>query len=146
MTAGAKTRRVKRVGELIRRELGRILLAEVSDPRIGFVTLTRVDVSADLQAARVFVSMMGTPAQQRSTLRGLNSARQRIQAEVGQCLSLRRVPDISFHEDDGVKRSIRIGGLLSSLARERAESESVTTPQSPAENGLQETTDNDVSG
>lgn len=144
MAAGMKSRRVKRVAEQIRQELGRILLAAVSDPRIGFVTVTRVDISADLRSARVYVSLLGSPGEQRSTLRGLNSAQKRIRGELGQSLDLRCVPGISFHEDGGVKQSIKMSSLLSSLARERAEADPGPLAENAEENGLQGTADNHV--
>ena len=114
-------RRVKRVSEMLRQELGRIILSELHDPRIGFVTVTRVEVSPDLLEARAFVSVMGDDAAQRTALRGLNSARKRIRLRLGENASLRRVPELSFHPDAGVKRSLKISGLLDELAREREE-------------------------
>ena len=109
------------MAELIRHELGRVLLDELQDPRIGFVTLTRVEVSPDLRTARAFVSVMGSLAEQRTCLRGLNSARQRVQTELGARLALRRTPELSFEQDVGVKQSLRMNSILSDLAREREE-------------------------
>ena len=117
------TRRTKQVAELIRHELSRIILEDLGDPRIGFVTLTRVEVTTGLRAARVFVSILGSSSRQRTTLRGLNSARRRIRADLGERLVMRRTPEITFHLDEGVKHSIRISSILSELARERGEGE-----------------------
>ena len=115
------TRRVKRVAELVRHELSRILLDGVHDPRVGFITVTRVEVSADLRHAKVFLSVMGNPANARTTLRGLMSARGVMRRRLGERVELRRVPELAFHLDEGVKQSIRMSGILSDLARERGE-------------------------
>jgi len=116
------------VAELIRHELGKILLAGLNDPRVGFVTITRVEVSSDLRTARIFVTVLGPPAQERTALRGLKSARGRMQAALAGHIGLRRVPEISFHPDERVKQGIQMSALLNKLARERE-----------AEQGAQET-------
>lgn len=132
-TAGTVIRRPKRVAELIRQELSKILLADLHDPRIGFLTITRVKVPADLRTAQVYVSVLGSPAQQRSTLRGLRSARGRIQGELGNRIELRRVPEISFHADDRVKQALRVSSLLAELAQERNAAEDA--PETPGTAG-----------
>jgi ribosome-binding factor A len=113
-------RRTERLAELIRRELGRILSGGLGDPRIGFVTLTRVEVSPDLTLARVYLSVLDSPAKERTTLQGLNSAKRRIRGELGEALELRRMPELAFFADRGVKQSIRISGILTDLERERS--------------------------
>ncbi len=125
------TRRTKRVAELIRHKLGRIIASDLGDPRIGFITLTRVVVAADLRNAQVFVSVLGPESKQRTTLRGLNSARPRIQAELGQALALRRTPELSFQLDAEMERGLRISALLSQLARESAEADREPQPDRP---------------
>jgi len=125
------TRRTKRVSELIRHELGRILAAGLNDPRIGFVTLTRVSVTADLRTARVFVSVLGPESKQRLTLRGLKSARRRLQAELGRRLTLRHTPQLSFQLDTGPKQSVRISALLNQLSQESAATEAGREPSGP---------------
>ena len=113
-------RRTERLAELIRREMGRILSGGLGDPRIGFVTLTRVEVSPDLTLAKVYLSVLDSPAKERTTLQGLNSAKKRIRGELGDCLKLRRMPEIAFFADHGVKQSIRISSILTDLERERS--------------------------
>ena len=114
-------RRTERLAELIRRELGRILSGGLGDPRIGFVTITRVEVSPDLTLAKVHLSVLDpSPANERTTLQGLNSAKRRIRGELGDCLKLRRMPEIAFFADHGVKQSLRISGILTDLERERS--------------------------
>jgi ribosome-binding factor A len=125
------SRRTERIAALMRQELSRIILSHLSDPRIGFVTLTRVDVAPDLSLARVQVSVLGTPTQQQTALQGLNSARRRIQRDLGDAVELRRVPELVFHLDPGVKHSIRISSLLAELAREGAPAEEKAPEESP---------------
>jgi len=114
------SRRTERLGELIRREISRFLASGIGDPRIGFVTFTRVEVSADLSVAKVFLSVLERKGLERTTLEGLNSAKGRIHAELGATLKIRRVPEIVFCPDPGVKHSLRISSILSDLQRERA--------------------------
>ena len=113
-------RRTERLAELIRRELGKILTGGLGDPRIGFVTITRVEVSPDMTLAKVHVSVMDSPANERTTLQGLNSAKKRIRGELGDVLNLRRMPELAFFADPGVKQSIRISSILTDLERERS--------------------------
>ena len=117
------SRRTKRVAELIRHELGGILHAGVNDPRVDLrlLTVTRVDVTSDLRQARVYVSLIGSDANERTALRGLNSARKRMRAELGERTELRRVPDLSFHIDEARKRSRHMHDILAQLARERGD-------------------------
>ena len=114
------SRRTERLGELIRREISGYLASGLGDPRIGFVTLTRVEVSADLSVAKVYLSVLEREGLERTTLQGLNSARKRIHAELCARLSLRRVPELVYCPDPGVKHSLRISSILSDLERERA--------------------------
>ena len=113
-------RRPERLAELIRRELGRIMSGGLGDPRIGFVTITHVEVSPDLTLAKIHLSVLDSPAKERTTLQGLNSAKKRIRGELGDVLKLRRMPELAFFADHGVKESIRISSILSDLERERA--------------------------
>jgi len=107
--------RAARVGDLLKEELSDLLLRNIRDPRIGFVTLTEVRVSPDLRHARVyFVTHEGGEAQQRS-LEGLESARGYLRTELGRRLRLRYVPDLSFTLDETLDHSFRIQGILKSL-------------------------------
>ena len=121
-----------------------MLVAELCDPRIGFATLTRVEVSSDLRNARVFVSILGTTAQQRTALRGLESARKRIRRTLGERLTLRRVPEVSFRLDPGVKRSVRMASLLSALEEEREASDPSAKRCDAEDGGLSEEPESDV--
>jgi len=105
-------RRADRLGDLIQREISDILQKRIKDPRIGFCTILRVDVSRDLRHAKVFVSIMGTEDQQKSTLAGLKSATGFIRREIGSRIMLRHTPEIVFRIDRSIDHSIRIAQLI----------------------------------
>jgi len=113
------TRRTERVAELIRKEIGTILLKELHDPRLRFVTITRVEVSADLAQARLYVSVLGTPGARRAALRGLEHASGHLRRRLGERVRLRRLPALLFRLDEAVQRSARLRRILSELAQER---------------------------
>jgi ribosome-binding factor A len=106
------TARMRRVNEVIREVLGSAIATEVKDPRIGFVTVTDVDTSPDLRAARVFVSVLGTDEEREETLAGLASAHGFLQGRINAELRLKRTPALSFHYDETVERGIRVSELL----------------------------------
>jgi len=96
-----KERRVLRVGEAIRREISQMLLTEVKDPRIGFCTVTRVEVSPDLRSARIFMTFgIGEERRERG-LEGMRSAGHYLEREITHRLRLRYVPHFTFHYDEG---------------------------------------------
>lgn len=105
-------RRADRLGDLIQREISDILQRRIKDPRIGFCTILRVDVSRDLRYAKVFVSIMGTEDQRKDTLAGLKSATGFIRREIGNRIMLRHTPEIVFRIDRSVDHSIRIAQLI----------------------------------
>jgi ribosome-binding factor A len=105
-------RRADRLGDLIQREIGDILHRRIKDPRIGFCTITRVDVSDDLRHAKIRVSIMGTENQQKSTLAGLKSATGFIRREIGRRITLRHTPEIVFVLDRSVDHSFRVAQLI----------------------------------
>ena len=114
-------KRSDRLGDLMQRELSDILHRQIKDPRIGFCTIIRVDVSDDLRYAKVYVSIMGTDSQKKSTLTGLKSASGYIRREVGNRISLRHTPEISFVLDRSVEESLRIARLIEEGQKEIAE-------------------------
>ena len=107
-----KTHRIARINEVIREVAAETILFEMRDPRIKNVTVTRAECSADLQHAKVYVSVMGTEKEQRMAMFGLNNASGFIQSKLAKRLLTRFLPVISFVVDDGVKRSIEIARLL----------------------------------
>jgi ribosome-binding factor A len=107
--------RPERVGELIRQVVGAFLTGDVRDPRIGFVTVTAVEVSPDLTHANVRVSVMGTDDEKAKSLEGLGSAARYMRAQLSQELRLRTSPELHFHLDRGIEHAQRIDRVLKEL-------------------------------
>uniref|UniRef100_A0A7C4CAQ7 Ribosome-binding factor A n=1 Tax=candidate division WOR-3 bacterium TaxID=2052148 RepID=A0A7C4CAQ7_UNCW3 len=112
-----------RVADAIRDLVAEIICNELSDPKLGFVTITRCRISRDLRVARVFVSIMGNEQEKAESLRHLERARGHIRHLVGQRLKLRYLPELSFAVDDVLAQEQRIGELLDSVLPD-AETES----------------------
>jgi ribosome-binding factor A len=106
------TDRMRRVNEVLREVIGDTISTELEDPRIGFVTVTSVDTSADLRTARVYVSVLGDEQAREATLRGLRAAHGVLQAAVGKQTRMKRTPTLSFHYDETPERGVRISRLL----------------------------------
>jgi ribosome-binding factor A len=113
----ATGRRVSRVSSLIKREVSQMLLYDIKDDRVGagMVSVTEVDVSGDLQHAKIFVSIYGTPEAKAETMEGLHSSAPFVRRELGQRMRLRRTPEIVFLEDTSLERGDRILHLLNDL-------------------------------
>jgi len=107
--------RPERVSELIRQAVGAFLTGDVRDPRIGFVTVVGVDVSADLTHANVRVSVMGTEEEKAKSLEGLGSAARYLRAQLSRELQLRTSPELHFHLDRGIEHAQRIDRVLKEL-------------------------------
>lgn len=112
-------RRAERWADQIRAEVAEMISAELKDPRIGFTTVTRVEVSGDLQYARVFVSVLGSDEVRQRSLEGLTSAAGYLRHELGQRLRMRRVPELAFVLDHGAEEHQKIETLLQKLKDER---------------------------
>lgn len=110
-------RRADRVGDVIRVEIADILSRRIKDPRIGFVTVTAVEVSDDLRYARVFVSVY-EEAFQEKTLEGLSSASGFIRGELGKRLRLRFVPELSFRLDRSLRDASRVTETIEGITKE----------------------------
>src|SRR5512133_2173858 len=109
------TRRQIQVAEEIQQIISVLLQREMKDPRIGFVTVTQVEVTQDLKYARVFVSVMGTPEEQRDTMAALASGRGFMRRELASRMEIRAVPEIQFKLDRGIEYSDRINRLLNEI-------------------------------
>jgi ribosome-binding factor A len=103
---------MRRVNEAIREILGDAITTELKDPRIGFVTVTEVDTSPDLRAARVYVSVLGSPEERESSLEGLRSSHGVLQGKIASGMRLKRTPTLTFEYDESVDRGARISRLL----------------------------------
>src|SRR3954465_3963457 len=107
-----KPPRLARVREVIREVASETILFELKDPRVKNVTVTRAEVSGDLQHAKVFVSIMGTEKEQLLTMHGLKSAAGFIQTKLADRITSRYVPHVTFVLDEGVKKSIEIARII----------------------------------
>ena len=107
-----KSHRLARVSEVVRETAANAILFELKDPRVKGVTVTCAEVSADLQHAKVYVSIMGTEKEQQLTMHGLKSAAGFIQTKLADRLTSRYVPHVSFVLDEGVKKSIEIARII----------------------------------
>ncbi|MEH2277247.1 MAG: 30S ribosome-binding factor RbfA [Nostoc sp.] len=117
----ATNRRVSRVAELIKREVSQMLLNGIKDDRVGtgMVSVTDVDVSGDLQHAKIYVSIYGTDEAKAETMAGLKSATGYVRSELGARVRLRRTPEVIFLEDHSIERGNKVLALLSQLNHER---------------------------
>jgi ribosome-binding factor A len=109
------SRRTERLGEEIREEVARMISSEVKDPRIGFVTVTRVSLGPDLRQARIFVGVLGTEKQRQASLVGLKQASGFMRRALGQRLRLRHTPELVFQYDEGLDASDRVARLLDEI-------------------------------
>lgn len=116
-------KRSDKVADLIRKEVSDLLMSSVKDPRIGFVTVTRVAVTDDCRQARVYFSVMGTAEEQQNTVQGLASATGFIRKELGRRVSLRYTPEILFQFDPSIEYSIHMEEVFHELEKERRKRE-----------------------
>jgi ribosome-binding factor A len=115
------TRRTRQVGDLLREELTDIIRTDVKDPRVGFFTITRVDVGPDLRNATAMVSVLGTDDERDETLAALRSASGYIRRQLKPRLRMRQVPEIAFADDRSMEHAQEIALALRALERERAQ-------------------------
>jgi ribosome-binding factor A len=113
--------RAHRVGEQMKKELGEIIGRKIKDPRIGFVTVTDVQVTGDLQQATVYISVLGDEKQRENTLLGLAKAKGFIRSEIGQRIRLRKTPEIIFEFDESIDYGNKIDTLLHQIHNESKE-------------------------
>lgn len=117
----ATDRRVSRVAELIKREVSQLLISGIKDDRVGvgMVSVTDVDLSGDLQHAKIFVSIYGSDEARAETMAGLKSATGYVRSTLGQRIRLRRTPEVMFIEDRSIERGTQVLSLLNRLSAER---------------------------
>jgi len=121
--------RPDRVGDQIRQELSEILSrGQVHDPGIGFITLTRVQVTPDLQLARVYYTSLGDPKARKETARALTRATGFFRRQIGSRLQLRRVPELEFRFDESIAHQDRIEQILREIHEEDAQRAAETEP------------------
>ena len=113
--------RPSRVGDQLRAEISDLLAREVHDPGIGFLTVTQVTVSPDLQVARVYYTTLGDERARRDTARALGRATPFLRRQLGSRLRLKRVPVLEFFFDESVERGDRIERILNEISAERGD-------------------------
>ncbi|MDQ3000706.1 MAG: 30S ribosome-binding factor RbfA [Fibrobacterota bacterium] len=109
------TRRTDRIASLIQREIGGVILTELTDGRIGFVTISRVEVTTDLAFAKVYVSVMGTDKQKRDSMGGLAQSAAYLRTHLSKVLKMRTVPRLQFVEDKNLEHGFRINEILNEI-------------------------------
>ncbi|HXW07048.1 MAG TPA: 30S ribosome-binding factor RbfA [Vicinamibacterales bacterium] len=123
--------RPSRVGDQVRVEIADLLAREVHDPGIGFVTITRVAVTPDLQQARVYYTSLGDEKARRDSTRALERATPFLRRQLGRRLRLRRVPELRFFFDESIERHDRIERILQDLQAERSQAAGADEASSP---------------
>jgi len=130
----AVSRRTERIGNLIRNTIGELLLSKLSDPRIvpAKTSVTRVEVQEDLLTAKVYISVIGTEAEMRRTLRALEHAAGRIQQLMMKQISLRHTPSLVFVADTGFKKTLQTYSIIEKAMQELRNKEAVRCKEAQA--------------
>ena len=112
-------KRSEKVADLIQKEISQMLVKSIKDPRIGFVTITRVSVSEDCRFAKVYFSVAGTLAERERSVKGLDSAKGFVRRELGRRIRLRYTPEILFQFDPSIEYAIHMEELIQSIQLEK---------------------------
>lgn len=110
--------RTGRVGEQIKKELSVLIQNEVKDPRVGFVTVTGVDITSDLSQAKVYISIFGDEEKKAESLKGLDKALGYLRTELGKRMRLRHTPELIFKVDESIEYGSRIEKLLGEITQD----------------------------
>jgi len=113
------SRRLLKAGEAIREVVSMAILTELRDPRVQHVTVLGVEVMPDMREAKVFISVLGTPVQQKTVLRGLQNSAGFLQAKIADRIETRYTPKLTFVADEGVKKSLAVSQILEQIAAEK---------------------------
>lgn len=109
------SRRTDRLGELFREEISKLLQKGLKDPRVGFATINRVDITEDLSYAKVLVSVMGTDKEKTSSIIGLRNSSGFIRQFLGKGIKIRKIPELQFVLDENLDHAMHIQDILSDL-------------------------------
>jgi ribosome-binding factor A len=127
LSDGVKVRmegkRSEKVADLIHKEISQMLVKSIKDPRIGFVTITKVTVSEDCRFAKVYYSVAGTLEERKRSMRGLDSAKGYVRKELGRRIRLRYIPEIMFQFDPSIEYAIHMEELIQSIHQEKESNE-----------------------
>jgi len=116
-------KRSEKVADLIQKEISQMLVKSIKDPRIGFVTITKVTVSEDCRFAKIYFSVAGTLAERESSQKGLESAKGYVRKELGRRIRLRYTPEIMFQFDPSIEYAIHMEELIQSIHQEEGQEE-----------------------
>jgi ribosome-binding factor A len=112
-------KRSEKVADLIQKEISQMLVKSIKDPRIGFVTITKVTVSQDFRFAKVYFSVAGTLKEREKSMKGLDSAKGYVRKELGRRIRLRYTPEIMFQFDPSIEYAIHMEELIQSIHQEK---------------------------
>lgn len=129
------SRTSQRLAETIRHRAAHVILHELKDPRMGFVTITRVTLADDLKSCTIHWSVLGEASQRSKTAHALDSAKGFVQRRIGDGLRLRSTPLVEFEYDESVEGAIKMGALLKQLRTDRGEPAEGESPDSPDPSG-----------
>jgi ribosome-binding factor A len=115
--------RPERVQEALRQEISRIVQNEIKDPRLGFITITAVELTRDLRYAKVFFSVLGEDKEKKLALKGLNSAKGYIKGLLSDRVKLKFMPEIDFRIDDSYEHTKKIHDILDKIKKEKRDAE-----------------------
>jgi len=126
-------RRIERLQSLIKERVSEVILYELRDPRLGFVTVTKTKLSKDFKTCRVFYSCLGEEADREQTGKALERATRFIREEVGKILQTRTIPEFRFEFDESIVGTIQLGRVFKQIEDERAEDEAARQPPAPGD-------------
>lgn len=129
----ANPHRQEKLGEMFAAELSDLLRTRLKDPRVGFASITRVEVSGDLRHAKVFVSVMGTTEEQVDTMRGLRNASGFLRHELATRVTLRYMPELVFKLDTSIEEGARILALINKVEQEELQKQADSSATVEAE-------------
>ncbi len=125
----ANPHRQEKLGEQFAEELSELMRTRLKDPRVGFASITRVEVSNDLRHAKVFVSVMGTPDEQKATMKGLSNAAGYLRHELATRIPLRYMPELGFKLDTSIEEGSRVLELIKQATQEDEERSRIAAMQ-----------------
>lgn len=111
--------RPERIGEEIRGVLAQLFREEMKDPRVGFVSIIKVEVARDMRVAKVYVSVLGDQTAKKNSLKGLESAAGYLRSELSQRMQIRYMPELRFLLDESIEHGVRISRLLAEAQKEQ---------------------------
>lgn len=133
------SRRRERLNELIKREISKKIIADVKDPRVGFVTVTRAEINDDMTGADVFITIMETDeADENSTLKALNKMHGFFQKDLGEIMRTRLTPTIRFKKDDATEKTFGLESLIKKARESDADHQGESDGEEGSEEGKQE--------